>query len=148
MLYTPATKKAMKLCFEAHKDQVDKNGVPYVFHPFHLAEQMQDEQTTVAALLHDVAEDSGYTLEDLAAMGFDEAVINALRLLTHDKRVPYLEYVARKGREARGPAAQQRPVKAGRCGRKSSVAGRKICRGDPAADRGMTIAARPLYFLI
>ena len=95
MLYTPATKKAMKLCFEAHKDQVDKSGVPYVFHPFHLAEQMQDEQTTVAALLHDVAEDSGYTLEDLAAMGFDEAVINALRLLTHDKRVPYLEYVAR-----------------------------------------------------
>ena len=65
MLYTPATKKAMKLCFEAHKDQVDKSGVPYVFHPFHLAEQMQDEQTTVAALLHDVAEDSGYTLEDL-----------------------------------------------------------------------------------
>ena len=95
MLYTPATKKAMKLCFAAHKDQVDKSGVPYVFHPFHLAEQMQDEQTTIAALLHDVAEDSGYTLEDLAAMGFDEAVINALRLLTHDKRVPNLEYVAR-----------------------------------------------------
>lgn len=49
MLYTPATKKAMKLCFAAHKDQMDKSGVPYVFHPFHLAEQMQDEQTTVAA---------------------------------------------------------------------------------------------------
>ena len=54
MLYAPATKKAMKLCFAAHKDQVDKSGVPYVFHPFHLAgqmqdEQMQDEQTTVAA---------------------------------------------------------------------------------------------------
>ena len=49
MLYTPATKKAMKLCFAAHKDQVDKSGVPYVFHPFHLAGQMQDEQTTVAA---------------------------------------------------------------------------------------------------
>lgn len=49
MLYAPATKKAMKLCFAAHKDQMDKNGVPYVFHPFHLAEQMQDEQTTVAA---------------------------------------------------------------------------------------------------
>ena len=52
MLYTPATKKAMKLCFAAHKDQVDKSGVPYVFHPFHLAEQMQDEQTTVAAAEH------------------------------------------------------------------------------------------------
>ena len=52
MLYTPATKKAMKLCFAAHKDQMDKSGVPYVFHPFHLAEQMQDEQMTIAALLH------------------------------------------------------------------------------------------------
>ena len=49
MLYTPATKKAMKLCFAAHKDQVDKSGVPYVFHPFHLAGQMQDEQMTIAA---------------------------------------------------------------------------------------------------
>ena len=49
MPYTPVTKKAMKLCFAAHKDQMDKNGVPYVFHPFHLAEQMQDEQTTAAA---------------------------------------------------------------------------------------------------
>lgn len=49
MLHTPATKKAMKLCFAAHKDQVDKSGVPYVFHPFHLAGQMQDEQMTIAA---------------------------------------------------------------------------------------------------
>ena len=38
MIYTELTKKAMKLCFEAHKDQVDKSGMPYVFHPFHVAE--------------------------------------------------------------------------------------------------------------
>ena len=36
MLYTPLTKKALTLCFEAHKDQVDKTGLPYVFHPFYL----------------------------------------------------------------------------------------------------------------
>ena len=40
MIYTDLTKKALKLCFEAHKDQVDKTGLLYVFHPFHLAEQM------------------------------------------------------------------------------------------------------------
>ena len=40
MLYTPLTKLALKLCFEAHKNQTDKSGLPYVFHPFHLAEQM------------------------------------------------------------------------------------------------------------
>ena len=95
MIYTELTKKAMKLCFQAHRDQVDKGGLPYVFHPFHLAESMPDEITTVTALLHDVAEDTDYTLEDLRDMGFPEKALEALVLLTHDKSVPYLDYVAR-----------------------------------------------------
>ncbi len=94
MIYTPQTKKALRLCFDAHKEQEDKSGMPYVFHPFHLAEQMTDEQTTVLALLHDVVEDTDYSFEDLLAMGFDEAVIDALCLLTHDPAVPYMDYVA------------------------------------------------------
>ena len=94
MLYTELTKKAMKLCYEAHKDQVDKSGMPYVFHPFHVAEQMTDELSTVTALLHDVVEDTPYTLEDLRQMGFPEPVLAALALLTHGEDVPYLEYVA------------------------------------------------------
>ena len=95
MIYTEKTKKALKLCFEAHKDQVDKSGLPYVFHPFHLAEQMQDEKTTIVALLHDVVEDTDYTLEDLRAMGFGDVVMEALSYMTHDPAVPYMEYVAR-----------------------------------------------------
>lgn len=95
MLYTPLTKKAMKLCFAAHKDQTDKSGLPYVFHPFHLAEQMTDEVGTVVALLHDVVEDTPYTLEDLRSMGFPPEVTEAIALLTHEKGVPYLDYVAR-----------------------------------------------------
>ena len=95
MIYTEQTKKAMKLCFEAHKDQVDKSGIPYVFHPYHLAEQMTDEDTTVVALLHDVVEDTDYTLEDLEKLGFFPQVIEAVALLTHEEGVPYLEYVAR-----------------------------------------------------
>ena len=93
MIYTENTKKALKLCFEAHKEQKDKSGLPYVFHPFHLAEQMEDEESTVVALLHDVAEDTDYTLEDIAAMGFSRNVMEALALLTHDEAVPYMEYV-------------------------------------------------------
>lgn len=93
MIYTDMTKKAMKLCFEAHKDQVDKSGMPYVFHPFHLAEQMQNEKTTIVALLHDVIEDTDYTFEDLRSAGFDNEIIEALRLMTHDDSVPYMEYV-------------------------------------------------------
>ena len=95
MIYTEMTKKALKLCFAAHKDQTDKSGMPYVFHPFHLAEQMPDEDTTIVALLHDVIEDTPYTLDDLRAMGFNEQVLDALALMTHDKRIPYMDYVAK-----------------------------------------------------
>lgn len=94
MIYTDLTKKALKLCFEAHKEQVDKSGMPYVFHPFHLAEQMNDETTTVVALLHDVVEDTKTTFEDLEKQGFGVEIINALKLLTHDKGVPYMDYIA------------------------------------------------------
>ena len=94
MIYTKMTKMALKLCFDAHKDQTDKSGMPYVFHPFHLAEQMTDEQTTAVALLHDVVEDTDYTVEDLRAMGFSEEVLAAIRLMTHDPEVPYMDYVA------------------------------------------------------
>ena len=94
MLYTDLTKRALKLCFAAHKDQTDKSGLPYVFHPFHLAEQMPDELTTVVALLHDVVEDTPYTLEDLARLGFPQEVLSSLARLTHDPSVPYLDYVA------------------------------------------------------
>ena len=95
MIYTDETKKALKLCFEAHKNQVDKSGMPYVFHPFHVAEQMTDEATTIVALLHDVVEDTDYTLEDLAAEGFGKDILEAVALMTHDDDVPYLDYVAK-----------------------------------------------------
>lgn len=94
MIYTNLTKKAMKLCFDAHKEQVDKSGMPYVFHPFHLAEQMTDEVTTVVALLHDIVEDTNTTFEDLEKYGFGEDIITALKLLTHNDDTPYMDYVA------------------------------------------------------
>ena len=93
MIYTPKTKQALKLCFEAHKEQVDKSGIPYVFHPFHLAEQMQTEETTVVALLHDLVEDTDYTIEDLKGMGFDENITDAIALMTHADDVDYMDYV-------------------------------------------------------
>ena len=93
MIYTPKTKMALKLCFEAHKEQIDKSGMPYVFHPFHLAEQMKTEETTIVALLHDLVEDTDYTIEDLINMGFDQAVTDAISLMTHADNVDYMDYV-------------------------------------------------------
>lgn len=93
MIYTPLTRKALTLCFDAHKDQTDKSGLPYVFHPFHLAEQMTNEITTVVALLHDVVEDTSYSLSDLLNMGFPQEAVEAIGLMTHEDGVPYLDYV-------------------------------------------------------
>lgn len=92
MVYSPLTNKAMQIAYTAHHGQVDKGGLPYIFHPYHLAEQMEDEVSCCAALLHDVAEDTDITLEDLAKE-FPSAVMEVLTLLTHKEDVPYYEYV-------------------------------------------------------
>ena len=65
MIYTDMTKKAMRLMYDAHKDQIDKGGVPYVFHPMAVASNMTNEVSTVVALLHDVVEDTDITKQDL-----------------------------------------------------------------------------------
>ena len=92
MIYTTLTVKAMQIAYQAHHGQTDKCGCPYVFHPFHLAEQMQDEYTVCAALLHDVVEDTDMTIEQLAEE-FPEPIIEAIKLLTHQDGVDYFEYV-------------------------------------------------------
>ena len=93
MIYTPLTKRAYKIAFEAHRDQLDKTGLPYIHHPLHLAFQMSDEVTTCVALLHDVVEDSDMTFEELEKLGFGGEIVDALRLLTHADDVQYMDYV-------------------------------------------------------
>lgn len=92
MIYTALTNKAMKIAYNAHHGQVDKSGIPYIFHPYHLAEQMTDEYTTCVALLHDVVEDTSVTLEQLAEI-FPKEVVDAVALLTHEKGTDYFAYV-------------------------------------------------------
>lgn len=87
------TRLAAETAYRAHKDQTDKAGFPYILHPVHVAEQMKTEETTIVALLHDVIEDSSFTAEDISAMGFSDDIIEALKLLTHDKNTDYFEYV-------------------------------------------------------
>jgi len=87
------TKKAMKIAYNAHKEQVDKTGIPYIFHPIHLAEEMNDEISVCAALLHDVVEDTAMTFDDLSRFGISDEVIGVLKILTHDKSVQYYDYI-------------------------------------------------------
>ncbi|MBQ9156265.1 MAG: HD domain-containing protein [Eubacterium sp.] len=92
MIYTPMTVKAMKIAYDAHHRQLDKNGVPYIFHPIHLAEQMDDEISCTVALLHDVVEDTDKTLDELKEE-FPKEVTDAVALMTHDENTDYFDYV-------------------------------------------------------
>lgn len=95
MIFTKQTKAALGICYAAHKDQLDKGGMPYVFHPYRVAEQMHTENEVTVALLHDVVEDSNITIEDLRAKKFPLEVIFAVGVLTREQGTPYFEYIAK-----------------------------------------------------
>ena len=92
MVYTELTKKAMNIAYDNHHGQYDKGGVPYIFHPIHLAESLDTEIECVVALLHDVVEDSDVTFDDLEKE-FPVEVIDLLKLLTRDKNDSYMDYI-------------------------------------------------------
>ena len=92
MIYTELTIKAMNLAYNAHHGQFDKGGVPYIFHPIHLAEGMDEEISTCVALLHDTVEDTDMTLAQLAKE-FPREIVEAVDLLTHRDGVEYFDYV-------------------------------------------------------
>ena len=93
MRYTESIRKAANIAVKAHGSQMDKCGMPYIMHPIHLAEQMKTEDEIVVALLHDVVEDTDVTLYDLVVAGFNEDVVEAIKLITRDKSIPYSEYI-------------------------------------------------------
>lgn len=92
MIYTPLTNTAMRIAYQAHHGQLDYNGIPYIFHPIHLAESMDDEISCCVALLHDTVEDTALTIEDLKAV-FPPEVTDAVALLTHSNGTDYFDYV-------------------------------------------------------
>ena len=85
----------MKLSFDKHLGQIDKSGLPYIFHPIHIAEQLDDEECIVVALLHDILEDTSITKKDLSILGFSERIINLIDILTRKKNEDYFDYIKR-----------------------------------------------------
>lgn len=84
---------ALEIALKAHKGQLDLDGNPLILHPLTVALKGNNESEIVAGLLHDVVEDTKWTFEDLLESGIEPEVVDALRLLTHSKDVPYLDYV-------------------------------------------------------
>ena len=99
MVYTELTNKALCYAYNAHHGQLDYNGIPFIFHPLHLAEAMDDEISCCTALLHDIVEDTELTLEDLRRE-FPEEVVQVVALLTHGDSAEsnyedYFDYIRR-----------------------------------------------------
>lgn len=92
MIYTPLTRLAARIAYDAHHGSIDDGGMPYVFHPFHLAEGMDDETSTCVALLHDVAEHTDVGFEEFDDL-FPSEVMEAVHLLNHDEAVDYFDYI-------------------------------------------------------
>ena len=86
---------AMEIALRAHKGQRDLDGNPVILHPLTVALKGNNESEIVAGLLHDVVEDTDWTFDDLLQAGISAKVVDVLRMLTHSKDVPYLDYVRR-----------------------------------------------------
>ncbi len=86
---------AIILAARAHAGQKQRNGEPYILHPLRVMMAVENPDEKMAAVLHDVVEDSDMTLDDLKQKGFSPAVVEMVRLLTHDDALSYEDYIKR-----------------------------------------------------
>ncbi|MCB0283301.1 MAG: HD domain-containing protein [Calditrichae bacterium] len=87
--------KALIIAANAHTGQIQRNGEPYILHPLRIMLQMETIPEKIAAILHDVIEDSDITLEMLQKEGFSDDVLKTVDLLTHYEKDSYEEYIER-----------------------------------------------------
>jgi (p)ppGpp synthase/HD superfamily hydrolase len=90
--------RAIVIAAEAHAGQIDKGGAPYILHPLRVMFRLHSPEERIAAVLHDVVEDSDWTLDRLRAEGFAEGVVAAVDHLTKREGEAYEAYIARAGR--------------------------------------------------
>jgi (p)ppGpp synthase/HD superfamily hydrolase len=91
----PTLEKAISIATQAHQGQRDKAGAPYILHPLRMMMRMESEAAMIAAVLHDVVEDSPVTLAQLRDEGFSEEVLQAVDCLTHRDGKSYDAFIAR-----------------------------------------------------
>lgn len=85
--------KAIVIAVQAHQGQKDKAGQPYILHPLRVMLSQKEPEAMIAAVLHDVVEDTDVTLDQLAEAGFSKDILDDVRLLTHDQCIPYMDYI-------------------------------------------------------
>ncbi|MBM0742579.1 phosphohydrolase [Phormidium sp. CLA17] len=87
--------RAVAIAAIAHQDQLDKAHAPYILHPLRLMMRGQTIEEQIVAVLHDVVEDSDWTLEQLAAEGFSSEIITAIECLTRLPEETYDQFLDR-----------------------------------------------------
>jgi (p)ppGpp synthase/HD superfamily hydrolase len=85
--------KAIALTAKLFENKLDKGGQPYILHCLYVGEVDGDECVKCAAVMHDVIEDTAYTIEMLRCLGFSEKTLKILDLLTHEDGVDYMDYI-------------------------------------------------------
>ena len=91
----PSLEDAIALAALAHKGQQDKADAPYILHPIRVMLRVRSEEERMAAILHDVVEDSEHTLGSLRAMGYPEAVVEAVECVTKREGESYEAFIER-----------------------------------------------------
>ena len=94
MLTTEMTKKALNLAYERHQGQFDKQGVPYIFHPYSVAQLVDSEYEVTVALLHDILEDTDTTEYEIYKE-FPKEVVEAVKTLTRLPDETYKDFIKR-----------------------------------------------------
>lgn len=85
--------EAIQFAAKAHAGALDKIGQPYILHPLRVMMRLKTVPERITAVLHDVIEDTGFTMRDLLNEGLDPALVHSLELVTHRKGVPAEEYL-------------------------------------------------------
>lgn len=92
---TQTLERAIAIAASAHAGQVDKGGAPYILHPLKVMLRMSSLEERIVAVLHDVVEDCGISLEDLSKEGFSEEVLSAIESVTKVPGESYEDFVER-----------------------------------------------------
>lgn len=87
--------RGIAIASDAHLNQLDMGGNPYILHPLRIMNNLKSYGFEVMAIgvMHDVLEDSSYTTDDLLNEGFSARVVNTLTLLTHMGDQSYEDYI-------------------------------------------------------
>ena len=94
--------RAIAIAAQAHAGKTDKAGAPYILHPLRVMLAVRGAAARIAAVLHDVVEDSSWTLDQLRAEGFAPEVLAAVDALTKREGESYEDFVRRAGRDPIG----------------------------------------------